>query len=259
MELVRVPKRRLGRLPSPHDLRTLRLAKYLPSTLVPAPEVVDWSTKASKWGPMLNTDIGDCGIAAPGHAEQVWTSQNDNEVIISDDRILAAYEDVSGFQPSKPETDVGVNMLSVCKYWRTTGIGGKKIKAFASLDLGDWNHIEVGTYLFGGFYAGLALPISCQTQTDWEVDFGGTLGNPGRGSWGGHAIWVVGYDSKLKRIKFLSWGQVMTMSFNFWLTYGDEGYVCWSPSEWAQKQLAPSGVDMATLDADLFQVGQMAA
>jgi hypothetical protein len=247
------PMRRLGRLPKRHDKRTLQLAKYLPAALPAVPDVVDWSTKLTNLGPMLNDSLGDCAIAAPGHAVQAWSSETEAEIIISDAQILQAYKDNSGYDGT-PATDAGCNMLDVAKYTRTTGIGGKKIETFAILDHANHDHLDFTIDAFGGVYAGLNLPLSCQNQITWALSLGGTDGNPRAGTWGGHAIWILGKDKVRGTIKFVSWGQLMEMTYEFWDVYGDEAYAFLSSTDWAENKLAPSGFDVDALRNDLVEV-----
>ncbi|MGO8790269.1 MAG: hypothetical protein ACLQVL_23205 [Terriglobia bacterium] len=53
--------------------------------------------------------------------------------------------------------------------------------------------IATAIWLFGGAYIGVELPITAQNQDVWDVP-----ANPGPndepGSWGGHAVYLVGYD-----------------------------------------------------------------
>jgi hypothetical protein len=246
-------QRRLGRLPKRHDVRTLELDKYLPTVLPDTPDVDDWSTRLTDLGPMLNNSIGDCGVAAPGHAEQAWTSQTETQLIIPDEQILTAYKDISGFDGT-PATDVGVNMLDVNKYWRTKGIGGKTIKNFSILKSQNHEHVDFAIHAYGGIYGGLNLPLSCQNQAMWGLTPGGTEGDPTPGSWGGHAIWIIGRD-KIRRVyKFISWGLLMEMTYDFWDACGDEAYACLSNTDWAEERLAPSGIDEAALENDLVAV-----
>src|SRR5215831_17287905 len=74
---------RLGKATPRHDHRTLRLARYLPTSLPPPPASCDWSTKDSPaWGMMDNDTLGDCTCAAMGHAIQVWTASNGGEITL---------------------------------------------------------------------------------------------------------------------------------------------------------------------------------
>jgi len=243
--------RRLGRKPKKHDVRTLELEKYLPAVLPSTPDVDDWSTKLTNLTAMLNDSVGDCGIAAPGHAEEVWTSQTETQIVIPNSQILKAYEDVGGYDGT-PATDNGIAMLDGAKYWRTTGIpNGKKIKNFAKLNQASHEHVDFAIHAYGGLYGGFNLPLSCQNQTTWTVVPGGTQGDPTPGSWGGHAIWIVGRDKIRRTYKFISWGLLMEMTYEFWDDCADEAYACLSDTDWAEAQLSPSGIDEATLEGDL--------
>ena len=58
--------RKLGRLPTQHDARTLKLDRYLaPTTDIPA--MKNWGVVSGDWGMMRNDQIGDCTIAAAAH------------------------------------------------------------------------------------------------------------------------------------------------------------------------------------------------
>lgn len=53
--------------------------------------------------------------------------------------------------------------------------------------------IATAIWLFGGAYIGVELPITAQNQEIWDVpQHPGPKDEPG--SWGGHAIYLVGYD-----------------------------------------------------------------
>lgn len=246
-------QRRLGRLPKRVDARTLKLAKYLPAKLPAVPDPVDWSGKMTALGAMLNNSIGDCGIAAPGHAVQAWSSQTESEIIITDAQIEQAYRDVGQYDGT-PATDNGVNMLDALKYWRTVGIGGRKIDSFAEVNRKNHDHIDFTIDALGGMYGGLNLPLSCQNQLTWTLVPGGTQGDPTPGSWGGHAIWILGKDRNRGVLKFVSWGMLMEMTYDFWDVCGDEAYGCLSTTDWAEDRLTPSGFDLPTLRTDLAAV-----
>jgi hypothetical protein len=244
---------RLGKLAPQRDHRQLRLAKYLPADLPPAPPKVDWSEKvAFPAGAMLNDALGDCTCAALGHAVQVWTANAATEITISDADVLAVYEGACGYNPADPATDQGGVELDVLNYARTTGIGGHKIDAFVALQPENAEHIKLSVDLFGGVYIGVSLPNTIQGQGDtWTLDItAGADAVPG--SLGGHAVFVVGYDPL--GLSFISWGQRYRMSWEFWLTYTDESYALLSKL-WAPAGTnAPVGFDYAALLADLNAV-----
>ena len=199
----------LGRRPARHDERTLRFATYA-KALPPPPDQCDWSTKTPQWPMMLNDKLGDCTIAAAGHMIEAWTANTTGAAgqVVADSAILAAYEAVSGYKPGKPSSDKGAIELDVLKYWRKTGIGGHKISAFAAVAPKTHVHVQQATYLFGGVYLGIALPIAAQSLLDAGRPWDLPNRRPGAdwlaGSWGGHAVPVVAYDQNWLTI--ITWG-----------------------------------------------------
>lgn len=258
LDLVKaLPKgKMLGRVPSPHDSRTLRLAKYLPNK-PPLFKKQDFLVKApDPCGMMLNDQLGDCVIAAMGHAIQGWTGSATSELTIPDCDILKGYEDVGGYVPGDPSTDNGCDMLAGCKYFRGTGLidskgVAHKIDAFASVEIGNLNEIRYAIQLFGGFYAGWAMPITAQTQDTWFVVQKGGAGAPD--SWGGHATWVGGFNVERNVFILKSWGTTYYATLHFMLTYMDEGYALISKDFLKANGVSPSMLDLAQMDKDLTQ------
>lgn len=245
----------LGKLTPRHDPRTLQMAKYLCKKEVVAPPAhSNWLGNIPGWGMMLNDQLGDCTCAAAGHFIQGWTYDATKVATIpSDASILKAYEDVGGYRPGHPETDNGAVELDLLNYWRQTGIGGHKIGGYAALEPQNHLHIQQSIWLFGGVYIGIQLPLSAQNQNEvWSVPSSGPTGQGEPGSWGGHAVPVLGYNSQA--LMFVSWGQVMYMTWNFWRYYTDESYTVLSQDWIKSDKYAPSGFDYTTLQKDLAQV-----
>lgn len=241
---------KLGKRPVRHDKRTLLLADYLTGPLPPPPAAQDWARHLAKIGMMLNDQIGDCTCAAAGHAIQIWSSNANREVTVSDADVVAAYSAITGYSPNDPSTDNGAVELDVLNYWRQTGIGGHKIAGFVKLEPKNTSHIESAIALFGGTYIGLGLPISAQNQNVWSV-VGGPDGEPG--SWGGHAVYVVEYDAH--GLTCITWGQLKRMTWGFWQQYCDEAYGILS-NDWLNPttHIAPNGFNIGVLMADLQKV-----
>jgi hypothetical protein len=84
----------------------------------------------------------------------------------------------------------------------------------------DFEHIKQAIYLFGGMYVGLALPISAQNQETWDVEIKSNDNQVG--SWGGHAVQVLGYDAKT--LTCVTWGKLKGMTWDFWHIYCDEAH-----------------------------------
>jgi len=245
---------KLGKALPVHDPRTLQLANYLlTGALPPAPAEYYWgkTVKANGWGMMGNDKIGDCTCAAAGHLIMEWTLDNGEMVTPTDTQIIAAYSAITGYNPTTGKNDNGAVETDVLNYWRQTGIAGHQIMAFAGLEPKNHAHVQQSTFLFGGCYIGLALPVTAQTQKIWSVPPGGPTGSGAPGSWGGHAVPVIGYDAH--SITVVTWGAVKKMTWTFWDTYCDESYAVISP-DFAAKNKAPNGFDLAALEADLKQI-----
>ena len=108
-------------------------------------------------------------------------------------------------------------------------------------------------YVFEGCYIGVQLPISAQAQVQnhqpWSVPPGGPIGDGKPGSWGGHAVPVVAYDSR--GVTVVTWGALQMMTWSFWEAYCDEAYAILSNDYLDGKKKAPSGFSLQELQADL--------
>jgi hypothetical protein len=240
---------KLGKRPARHDMRTLQMANYLRLPAIPAAK--DWTAKAQQaWGMMKNDQLGDCTCAAAGHIIQVWTANaGREEVTVTDDQIVTAYERISGYDPSDPRSDQGAVELDVLNYWRRTGIGKHKITAYTGLEPKNHTHVQAAVDLFGGAYIGLGLPVSAQNQKVWSVPPSGATGKGAPGSWGGHAVVVEAYNEH--GLTCITWGQKQQMTWSFWDTYCDEAYALLSPDWVSAKKPSPEHFDLAALEADL--------
>jgi hypothetical protein len=189
---------KLGRLPARYDARTLRMSSYMPPKLPPPLGNIDHTMGLRNWGMMRNNEIGDCTAAAAAHAVQVWTINTSAIETVSDDQVVDFYR-LFGYDPTRPETDQGAVELDVLNRWRRDGFCGHKIIAYVAADHSDQTQVRTGCQLFGGLYLGIVLPKSAQFQQTWDV------AKDDLGIWGGHAVWMVGYDSH--GVTVVTWGK----------------------------------------------------
>ncbi|QXX76455.1 hypothetical protein [Methylovirgula sp. HY1] len=250
-----MPAMKLGKLAPKHDARIPMLAKYT-ADLPPAPAHVDWSAGLGDWGVMRNDTLGDCTCAGVGHAIQTWTMNVGVEETIPDAAVLDLYSAVAGYVPGDAATDNGAVETDVLKYWLKTPVAGHSLDGFVALQPHDIKDIKDAIWLFGGAYIGVALPISAQGQSIWLVPPQGLTGNGAAGSWGGHCVYVTGYDHG--SVSFVSWGRLMRMSWNFWWAYCDESYGLLSPDWVARNGHTPSGFDRKALEADMVELRKAA-
>lgn len=248
-------KMRLGRLPAIRDPRTLRLARYLNQASLPVPP--DATTRAAqaklRFPMYLNDKLGDCTCAAIAHMVQLWDALSGRvPPKITNAEVLTVYEAVSGYDPSTGENDNGAVELDVLKYWRKIGIAGHRIVAFVAVNVKNLFELKTAAWLFDGLYLGVALPITAQTQKVWDV-----VPNAGRdgaaGSWGGHAVNIVDYDTT--GVTIVTWGQLKRVTWAFVAAYVDEAYAALSTDAInGATNLTAEGFDDAQLLRDLAAV-----
>src|SRR5579862_1160886 len=203
--------KQLGKLPHRVDVRTLSLGSYVERDVLPAPPAeLDLSAPVIEWPMYGNDRTGDCTTAAAGHMIEAWTAAAAGSAVeISDQAVLQAFDAVKIVDPETGEE--GAIELDVLTYWRRQGIGGHRIGAFALVALADRDLVRVAAYLFGGLYIGLQLPLSARDQQVWDWT-GGYDGPDAPGSWGGHAVDVVGYDES--GLTVVTWGALQRLTWD---------------------------------------------
>jgi len=228
----------------------LELGAVIPA----APPARDWCTAAGPYDMLGNADWGDCVLAEAGHHEQsVSTFGAKTPVRLTTDEVLTAYSAITGFDPhagppgSNP-TDRGTNMQRALGYWRKKGIGGRKILAFAEVNVHNLSEVVAAIEVFGALAVGVNLPAAAMDQFNagesWTVltDDGGIEG--------GHAVHVAGFDRDAKTFTLTTWGRVTTMTWAWWLAYVEEAWVPVLP-EWLDATgHSPAGLDLQGLGAD---------
>ncbi len=245
--------RRLGRIRSRLDTRTLNLWSYLHHDKLPAaPSARDWTHAAPAWGLFQNSTVGDCTCAARAHLLQSEAANTGRQITITDADVIGAYSAVTGYNPADPSTDNGAQMIDVLRYERNVGIAGHKIGAFVKVDHTKREQMDAAINLFGGIYAGVDLPVAAQAQTVWDVGTGPAF-QPG--SWGGHAVAVLGYDAGHAVI--ITWGQVKIATAAWLDTYASEAWASVDPLWIADCGQAPSGFDAQALARDLALLGKV--
>jgi hypothetical protein len=275
----------LGKLPYVPDSRSLKLSDYLTGTLPTAPSSYNWDHFVHlPWGMCLNDTIGDCAIAGPDHLILAWTSSASKPVVVPDQATLTAYSAVSGYNPVTQENDNGCQLIDVLKYWRSTGIDGHTIGAFAEINVKNLEEVKSAIDIFGGVDIGVQLPLAAQQMgTHWttppkaspapqpwwmqyysavktklgaapvKVDESLT-GNWAPGSWGGHCVVVLDYSDAEQAFTIVSWGELIKMDYGFFKAYCDEAWAVVSKDILNAKGEDVQGLDLAKLTADLAEV-----
>ncbi len=76
----------------------------------------------------------------------------------TENQIVDAYSKITGYKEGDTTTDKGADLLSVLKYWQSTGIADQRIRAFAEVPSRDINTLKWSIASFGVAYVGLLLP-----------------------------------------------------------------------------------------------------
>lgn len=243
------------------DQRNLKLEDYVAATeLSGTRPAVPVPATAGKWGLLGNTHVGDCAFAAAGHAVQVWAAPGRPEPPVTSTAVTAAYAQAKRKRQATltPQTahpaHAGMPVLDALNYWRSEGIAGHQIDAFAAVRPYQPEWVRFAIDRFGCAYAVLALPdavvprgMTPSTAPPWsELPQG-----PDRAMnvMNSHCVIYVAYDADMT-LTAVTWGRTMPTAWDFHSNYVEELYVALSPST-----PTPSGVDVASWKRDAAQAG----
>jgi hypothetical protein len=253
-------KYRLGKKQALFSPQTPHMKDYVLEGYTPPP-YAQYTYGVTDWGMMLNgpdsdapagvpsEGLGDCTIAACGHAVQVWTK---DATTPPDSLILAKYEKWCGYVLGDESTDQGGIETTVLTDWYQQTFGGHVLEAYVSPQPQNFGHVMQSIAEFGGVYIGLQLPNSALTQNQngqvWDVvpDDGGIAG--------GHAVYCPAYHVKdptangATTVTCITWGMLQKMTVAFWDKYTDESHTLLGAA-WQ-----PKGFNIAQLKADLASV-----
>lgn len=243
----------LGRVPSRHDPRTLKLANYLTAGQYDAPPPSrDWiGTTKFSW--FLNSKLGTCSCAALGHMLQAHVALTGKSLTITDDDIIQMYSAISGYVPGDPSTDRGAQMIDALTYLKNVGLAGYKIGAFVRVDSKNATELRAAVNLFGGVYVGAEMPNRVTTQVVWDlppVEERDARDAPG--SMGGHAFTFLKYDRL--HLGLATWAATYAATNSWADMYVDEAWAIISPSWVTGEDPAPNGFNVDQLQRDLAAI-----
>ncbi len=234
---------------------TLDLAFYFDQA-APAPVLpssTNWIAKAiAAIKQMYGNDAkGDCVIASLGHILGVLTgNESGNPLIATLSEILAIY---AIWNPGRQ--DNGCDISTVNNYWRDHGvtIGGglHKIDAYVSVDNTNWDLVRAAIALFGNVKLGIDLPGSWEQTNDgdaWDVTNSRVVG--------GHDVPALDFTTANEAV-IATWAGTRRITKAAFTSkqYITEAYSILSGEWYANAGVAPNGIDVATLKADLTAIG----
>lgn len=184
-------------LPYEEDPRDFLFKKYIKGyRLPPRPEEFGHEHLIKgEWGMLGNDKAGCCAVAGGAHEHMIWGAEGGIEIPFNKECVLKDYSDYAGYDPSRPETDVGINVRNFIKYRRDTGLldanGDRhKIEAFVRLDIGDPEDLLNAMYLFGAVGIGVTITDDTERQFDEGVIWDKTRSKK---NLGGHYVAAVCY------------------------------------------------------------------
>jgi hypothetical protein len=205
-----------------------------------------------QWGMLGNYHSGDCALAAAGHAVKVWAAPQAANPPVQTAALSRAYTALkraaharAAANPTDPDAG-GITANDTLNYWRTEGVAGHRIDAYAALSpdsRGDPKWVRFAISAFGCAYVVFELPnavvrkgMTPENAPAWTTVTPGPTGEPNPRN--GHCVIYVAYDADLN-LSAVTWGEVRPVSWEFHQQYCDEMYVALDPS-WA----VPAGVNL---------------
>lgn len=246
---------KLGRKAPRADRKCLAIAPYIDRLRAqPLPASCDHLTKAlpSIKQTVGNTSAGDCVIASTMHGEGI-ASGNDTgtPVLSSENEALSEYGRICG------PGDNGCNIQDVLNEWQNNGItiGGtrRKIDGWVEINPANPDEVKTAILVFGSCRFGFNVPSDFMNTPDggvWDVSNGRIVG--------GHDVrgcdfGTVATGFTADGVRIATWGGTRIMTWRLLATTSlvDEAYTELMPDWSGSDGLAPNGIKVADLKADL--------
>jgi hypothetical protein len=222
----------LGRLRRAHNPHIPKLHHLLANEQPPAaPNAIDYTVGLpADLGMMLNNTLNDCSCAAFYHARQIWTFNATRHLpAVSDTHVKLLYQQACGYDPTQPGPGPGGCCQTVLMHLLQRGaptgqqrIEHERIAAFVEVNHSDIPTIKHIIADCGVCYVGIRVPQSLTMPGQPVPEFWDYNPAVNNRIVGGHAVVLAGYDDTTLRV--ISWGQMYTMTWNFYLAFVDEAY-----------------------------------
>lgn len=224
-----------------------RFAKYFDSALVttPPPASTNYRAKAASAlsRMLLNDRLGCCVISDRYHTVGLYTANDAGAAVMgTDEEVLSTYRI---WNPGNQ--DEGCVITEVLDYHRDRGIrvagNVNRIDGYVSLDHTNKLQTKAAVYLMPGVPLGIDLPQDWTRMAVWDVTSSPIVG--------GHDVPVIDYDDQ--GVYVASWGRVYLITWRAFMStkWVGEAYVVLSSDWYGSDKIAPCGVDVVALKADM--------
>jgi hypothetical protein len=211
----------LGRLPAKRPDGLHMFAYYQANPLPKAPATLG-TPNVPNWYMLGNDKYGDCTFAGAYHAKMA-VAQIDGikESLLSDQEVVDAY---LAYTKGADQGAVEADLLA---HWKSEGLFGSKIAAYAPSDHHDFDEIKSIVNTFGFCYIGILVPAPCmeqfQNHEPWDL-----TGTPADEQIeGGHCVIIVGYDEEVFYV--VTWGEIQAVTKRWLKTYLEETWAIITP------------------------------
>jgi hypothetical protein len=236
---------KLGKLPA-RDAISFKFANFFDASKLPTPPAVFGHYESVGDFHGLGNDLySNCVFAGAAHEHMIWSLEGGipRDRFTTEDTLLD-YAAVTGFDPTKPDTDQGTDMKAAADYRRKTGVRDAtatrhRIDSYVALGVGNIDELALAIWLTGAAGVGLQFPSSAVSQFEngqpWDVPSNIQIA-------GGHYVPGVGRNAA-GNILVVTWGKLQEMTPAFYQRFNDES-VCYLDLEILNaKNLSPEGFD----------------
>lgn len=241
---------KLGKLPARAGAVSFAFADFFDAKKLPAPPKEFGHHSVVEDFHMLGNDTwSNCVWAGAAHETMVWSLEGGRpRARFLTKNTLADYAAVTGFNPLKPDSDQGTDMVEAAEYRQKTGIldatGRRhKVNGFVALRIGNFEQMVLATWIFGATGLGFEMPAQAMDQFDrrqvWTVPSKPRIE-------GGHYVSGVGRD-KNGNLLIVTWGKVAAVTPQFYGRFSDEAICYLSLETLNSKDLSPEGFDISEL------------
>ncbi len=237
-------------------------------TAAPLPDSVDWSVKADAAIKQMygNDQYGDCVVADYFHQVGLWTgNESGTPVLGTTAEAISAYTTICG------PGDQGCVITDVLDYAKTTGItvGGQRHgnDGYVAIDWTNQAMVKTCVQVFGSVRVGINLPQGWYDAPDggmWDVVTGAAATVIGGHDVGSCAYHATAVGTNAAGVVIMTWAGKRTITWTA-LAKKPTGQDDWGIEEcyaqlakdwYSQNNLAPNGINAASLAAALQAAGQ---
>lgn len=233
----------LGKLPATRLAGVATLGEYVAGKLPRPPGSVEVPGNVTDYPMDGNDQWGDCTIAGIAHLLAAWNDLvgTTSIAVPTEAQCIALYEQLTG---SSTPPGPGLNEATLLAQWRTQGLFGNQIEAYAPVDYRSIIELHQAVAFYGAAYLGIACPESAQQQFQANQPWTYVPGSPIEG---GHCIVALGYTPTA--LLCATWGGIAEVTYPFLAHFLDEAFAIISEQYVQAKQ--PPRLDLAALEQDL--------